>query len=113
DRDFELVLEDDSMDYDIYRLAEPMMPGDSVLFTFALSNKPNEILRNNSPVRNNGTFINNSLFPSIGYPESIELSSREARERYELPPKQRMAPPTDSTARMDNYISSDADWIEF
>ncbi|MEX2478927.1 MAG: M1 family aminopeptidase [Gracilimonas sp.] len=112
-RDFELVLEDDSMNYDIYQLDEPLMPGDSVLFSFALSNKRNEILRSNSPVRGNGTFINNSLFPTIGYPESAELSSREARERYDLPEKDRMAPPTDSTARMNNYISSDADWIDF
>ena len=112
-RDFELVLEDDSMNYDIYQLAEPLMPGDSALFTFALSNKPNEILRNHSPVRLNGTFFNNFSFPRIGYQESSELSSREARERYNLPPKPRMAPLTDSTARMNNYISSDADWIDF
>lgn len=113
DRGFELVLEDDSLNYDIFRLNEPIMPGDSVLFSFTLSNRPNEILRNNSPVRGNGTFINNFIFPRIGYQESGELSSREARERYGLPPKDRMAPPTDSTARMNNYISSDADWIDF
>ncbi len=113
DRDFELVLEDDTLNYDIYRLTEPMMPGDSLLFSFTLSNKPNEILRNNSPVRENGTFINNFIFPRIGYQESGELSSREARERYELPPKDRMAAPTDSIARMNNYISSDGDWIDF
>ncbi|MDR9419560.1 ABC transporter permease/M1 family aminopeptidase [Gracilimonas sp.] len=113
ERNFELVMEDDSMNYDIYRLNQPLMPGDSVLFTFVLSNKPNEILRNNSPVRGNGTFINNSLFPGIGYSESGELSSEEARERYDLPPKDRMPPPTDSTALQNNYISNDADWIEF
>tara|TARA_R100001143_G_C3361089_1_gene135914 strand:- start:10953 stop:14612 length:3660 start_codon:yes stop_codon:yes gene_type:complete len=113
DRGFELVLEDDTLNYDIYRLNEPMMPGDSLLFSFTLSNKPNEILRNHSPVRGNGTFINNFIFPRIGYQESGELSSREARERYELPPKDRMAAPTDSVARMNNYISSDADWIDF
>lgn len=113
DRDYELVLEDDTLNYDIYRLLEPIMPGDSLLFSFNLSNKPNEILRNHSPVRGNGTFINNFIFPRIGYQESSELSSREARERYDLPPKDRMAAPTDSTARMNNYISSDADWIDF
>jgi ABC-2 type transport system permease protein len=112
-RDFELVLKDDTLNYDIYRLAEPLMPGESVSFSFNLSNKPNELLRNNSPVRSNGTFINNFIFPRIGYQESGELSGREARERYELPPKDRMAPPTDTTARMNNYISSDADWIDF
>ncbi len=110
---FDLVLEDDSMHFDIYQLHEPLLPGDSVNFTFALSNKPNEILRNNSPILHNGTFINNSLFPSLGYQESKELSGTDARERYNLPPKERMAPPTDSTARMNNYISGDADWIEF
>lgn len=113
DRGFELVLEDDSLNYDIYRLTEPIMPGDSVLFSFTLSNRPNEILRSHSPVRGNGTFINNTMFPRIGYQQSGELSSREARERFELPQKDRMAAPTDSIARMNNYISSDADWIDF
>ncbi|TVR28123.1 MAG: hypothetical protein EA390_12825 [Balneolaceae bacterium] len=112
-RDYELVLKDGSMNYDIYQLAEPLMPGDSTLFTFTLSNRPNEILRNHSPVRGNGTFINNSMFPRIGYQGRGELSSREARERHGLPPKDRMAAPNDSIARMNNYISSDADWIDF
>ncbi len=112
-RPFELVMEDDSMNYDIYRLEKPIMPGDTLLFTFALANKPNEILRNNSPILHNGTFINNGTFPRLGYQESQELSGTDARERYGLPPKERMAPPTDSAARMNNYISNDADWINF
>lgn len=112
-RPFEWVLEDDSMNYDIYQLEEPLLPGDTVTFTFNLFNKPNEILRSNSPIRGNGTFINNTLFPRIGYQEGGELSSKEARERYDLPQKDRMASPSDSAARMDNYISSDADWIDF
>lgn len=112
-RAHEQVMEDDSMNYDIYQLAEPLLPGDSLEFTFEISNKPNEILRNNSPIRQNGTFINNMAFPRIGYQESGELTGTDARERYGLPPKDRMAPPTDSTARMNNYISGDADWIDF
>lgn len=112
-RQFELALEDDSMNYDIYRLEEALQPGDSLLFTFQLSNKPNTIFRSNSPVRNNGTFINNGIFPSIGYQEQGELVSDDARKKYGLPPKERMAPPTDSLARRDNYISNDADWIDF
>ncbi|MTI87163.1 MAG: hypothetical protein FH748_04255 [Balneolaceae bacterium] len=112
-RAFELVMEDDTMNYDIYQLAEPLQPQDSVLLTFEISNKPNEILRNNSPVLRNGTFINNRIFPRIGYQSSGELTSKDARERYDLPPKERMAPPTDSSALGDNYISNDADWIRF
>ncbi len=111
--DYDWVLEDDSMNYDIYQLAQPLAPGDSVVFTFNIKNKPNEIFRNNSPIRSNGTFINNRLFPRIGYNPESELRTEEAREKYDLPPKERMAPPTDSSALKNTYIAYDADWIDF
>lgn len=113
DRPYELVMEDDDMNYDIYQLDEALQPGDSLLFTFEVSNKPNEILRNNSPVQHNGTFINNGLLPRLGYQESGELGNVDARKKYGLPPKERMAEPTDSIARRNTYISNDADWIRF
>jgi len=109
----ELVLEDDSMNYDIYQLAEALQPGDSVVFTFNISNKPNGIFRNNSPIRANGTFVNNSLFPRIGYNPASELRGEESREKFGLPPKERMASQTDSVALQNNYIAYDADWINF
>lgn len=109
----ELVLEDDSMNYDIYQLAEALQPGDSVVFTFSISNKPNGIFRNNSPIRANGTFVNNSLFPRIGYNPASELRGEESREKFGLPPKERMASQTDSVALQNNYIAYDADWIDF
>lgn len=110
---FDLVLEDDSMNYDVYQLADALQPGDSVQFTFEISNKPNGIFRNNSPIRQNGTFVNNSLFPRIGYNPAGELRGEESRERFDLPPKERMAPPTDSVALQNTYIAYDADWIDF
>ncbi len=109
----ELVLEDDSMNYDIYQLAEALQPRDSVVFTFSISNKPNGIFRNNSPIRANGTFVNNSLFPRIGYNPASELRGEESREKFGLPPKERMASQTDSVALQNNYIAYDADWIDF
>lgn len=113
DKPYELILEDDTMNYDIFQLTEALQPGDSVTFTFEISNKPNEILRNNSPIIENGTFINNSLFPRIGYQMQGELIGDDSRERYGLAPKERMASPYDSTALKNNYISYDADWIDF
>lgn len=109
----ELVLEDDSMNYDIYQLAEALQPGDSVVFTFNISNEPNGIFRNNSPIRANGTFVNNSLFPRIGYNPASELRGEESREKFGLPPKERMASQTDSAALQNTYIAYDADWIDF
>ncbi|MCG8373388.1 MAG: hypothetical protein MI700_07640, partial [Balneolales bacterium] len=77
----ELVMEDDSMNYDIFRLGAPLAPGDSVVFNFEVYNKPNELLRNNSPILANGTFINNSIFPRIGYNDASELTGNESREK--------------------------------
>tara|TARA_R110000868_G_scaffold235273_6_gene489090 strand:+ start:38991 stop:42647 length:3657 start_codon:yes stop_codon:yes gene_type:complete len=108
-----IVLEDDSMNYDIYKLTEALQPGDSVVFNFEIWNKPNTMLRNNSPILENGTFINNGLFPRIGYNSQSELIGEESRERFGLPPKDRMPPQTDSAALQNNYISYDADWIDF
>ncbi|MEP1152447.1 MAG: M1 family aminopeptidase [Balneola sp.] len=113
ERPYQLVLEDDSMNYDIYQLEQALQPGDSVVFTFNISNKPNGVFRNNSPIRKNGTFINNSLFPRIGYNPASELTGEESREKFGLPPKERMASPTDSAALQNTYIAYDADWIDF
>jgi ABC-2 type transport system permease protein len=113
EKPFELVLEDDTMNYDIYQLEEALQPGDSIVFTFNISNKPNGIFRNNSPIRANGTFLNNTIFPRIGYNSASELQGQESREKYGLPPKERMAPPTDSVALQNTYIAYDADWINF
>ncbi|MEQ9308169.1 MAG: M1 family aminopeptidase [Balneolaceae bacterium] len=111
--DYELVMEDDSMNYDIYQLTQALQPGDSVVFNFEIWNSPNTILRNNSPILENGTFINNGLFPRIGYNPQSELIGEESREKFGLPPKDRMPPQTDSAALQNNYISYDADWIDF
>lgn len=113
EKPFKLVLEDDTMNYDIYQLENALQPGDSVVFTFNISNEPNGIFRNNSPIRANGTFVNNSLFPRIGYNPASELRGEESREKLGLPAKERMAPPTDSVALQNNYIAYDADWIDF
>lgn len=113
DKDYTLVLEDDSMNYDIFQLSNPLMPGDSVMFSFSIKNKANGIFRNNSPIRENGTFINNSIFPRIGYNPQGELRGEESRKKYDLPPKERMASPTDTAALQNSYISYDADWIDF
>ncbi|MEP1035008.1 M1 family aminopeptidase [Ekhidna sp.] len=109
----ELVMEDTTYHYDFYRLAQPMKPGDSIIFTFKMWNKPNTLLRNNSPVIANGTFVNNGIFPTFGYSESAELVDNKVREKYGLPEKERMKSPLDTTALANTYISSSADWITF
>lgn len=113
DKGYSIALEDDSMNYDIFKLDEALLPGDSITFTFEVWNKPNELLQNNSPILANGTFINNQLFPRIGYNPRSELSGVDSREKFGLPPKERMASQMDSAALQNNYISYDADWMDF
>lgn len=108
-----LVLEDTIQNFDIYHLKAPLFPGDSLSLSFTVHNKPNIILRNNSPVRKNGTFMNSRLFPSLGYSSSGELRDDETREKYELPKNDLRPYPSDSTALGNTYIASDADWIDF
>ena len=108
-----LVSKDSIYNFNIYKFAKTLLPGDSIVMSFEVKNKPNTLFKNSSPVIFNGTFINNSSFPSIGYSENGELSDDDVRKKYGLKPKERMASPTDSIARKNNYISSDADWLTF
>ena len=109
----QLVSEDSVYNFNIYKLAKTLLPGDSIVMSFEVKNKENTLFKNNSPVIYNGTFINNSSFPSIGYSENGELNDDDVRKKYGLKPKERMASPMDSIARKNNYISNDADWLTF
>ncbi len=109
----ELLSRDTVFHFDIYKLKQPLAPGESMVMKFSLQNKPNTLLTTHSPVLENGTFINNAIFPSFGYSDSGELEDNDVREKYGLGPKDRMALQTDLVARQNTYISSDSDWIQF
>lgn len=97
------------------KLQQPLQPQDSLDVTFKLKYAQHGFENGSTDmsVVNNGTFINNMLFPSIGYNADAELGENVARKKYGLLPKPRMAPITDSLARMNTYLSKDADWIRF
>ncbi|MBF8149639.1 hypothetical protein ITJ86_06995 [Winogradskyella sp. F6397] len=112
-RENALVSEDTIYHFDIYKLKQPMMPGDTMTLNFTVKNKPNTLFVSNSPVIENGTFINNmTLFPSLGY-NGGELTDDKTREKYDLPPNKLKPHPSDSTALGNTYISKDSDWIDF
>ena len=109
-----LVLEDTIHNFDIYKFDKKIHPGDTLQLTFTVESKKNSRYRQNSPVKENGTFINNfSMFPSLGYAASGELTDDKTREKYKLPKNNLRPLPTDSTALGDTYIAKDADWIDF
>jgi len=113
DRPNDLVKKDELMNLSIYELKEPLAPSDTLNFSFTMESRANTAFRINSGVQKNGTFMNNTIFPSFGYSADGELSDDKVRKKYDLPPKERMPPPTDSSALANSYISRDADWIDF
>ncbi|ARV06184.1 hypothetical protein BTO04_05470 [Polaribacter sp. SA4-10] len=109
-----LVLEDSIQNFDIYHLKEALKPGDSLTLNFTVNNKSKTWLRKNSPVIENGTFLNNfQLFPSLGYSTQGELSDDKTRKKYDLPKNDLRPHPSDSSALNNTYISKDSDWINF
>jgi ABC-2 type transport system permease protein len=110
-----LLLNDSTAHLRMYRLARPLAPGDSLQLNMTLDYRelgfPNS--GSNTDLVNNGTFMNSSYLPGIGYQEGGELSDDDVRKRNGLKPKDRQAPATDMKARQNSGLSSDADWIRF
>lgn len=110
-----MVLNDTTLCLRAYKLATPLQSGDSMRLDYRIGYMQKSWFSNDpkQDVVYNGTFINNSLLPSIGYNERQELGENEARKKFNLKPKPRMAPIDDTSAYANTYISKDADWIRF
>ncbi|MCI2229656.1 ABC transporter permease [Polaribacter sp. MSW13] len=109
-----LVLEDTVFNFDIYKFDKKIQPGDSLQLTIHVKSKENTMFEQKSPIRENGTFINNfGMFPSLGYSSGGELTDNKTRKKYDLPPNNLRPHPSDSTALGNTYISKDSDWIDF
>ena len=109
-----LVLEDTIQHFDMYHFKNQILPGDTLQLAVSVKSKKNTTYRRKSPVRENGTFINNfSMFPSLGYSSAAELTDNKTRKKYDLPKNDLRPHPTDSTALGNTYISKDSDWIDF
>ena len=110
-----VLMDDKTYGIKMIRLNTPIQPGDSIKFDFEMQYKPNGFSNGTTEteVVYNGTFFNNSYFPSFGYNASAELGSNKARKKYGMKEKPRMAKVDDSVARMNTYISNDADWIRY
>lgn len=108
------VLKDSLFGFDVFKLNNSMLPGDSLELRFTVRNKHNTFLRNNSPIIGNGTKITNKeLYPSLGYTTAYELKDNPTREKHGLPPNPLKPHPSDTTALNNHMMSRDADWIDY
>lgn len=110
-----LSIDDKESGFRLYQLSTPLNPGDSTRLEMKLNYFPKGFKNSEAgtAIVYNGTFFNSQFAPGIGYQAEGELSDDSARKKYELGKKERMANVSDSLARMNTYISNDADWINF
>ncbi len=112
-----LVFTDTVMGIEIYRLAQSLMPGDtmSMTITNAYITRGFGNSRGNTNILANGTFLNNgSILPVMGYAERFEISDRNKRNKYDLPKKKRMPELRKDCGElcMSNYLSDGkSDWV--
>jgi ABC-2 type transport system permease protein len=92
DRPARLVMADDKLGHHIYRLDEPLQPGDSLTLSFDVQFEPrgfrNTSLRKNGvgqAILENGTYFTGGALPIIGYQPRRELWGAEDRRKHGLP----------------------------
>jgi hypothetical protein len=112
----DLADQDTRMGIRHYKLKTPLAPGAETTLAFDLEQPTHGFTNSgsNTQVVYNGSFINGrSILPVIGYQENAELARDQDRKKYGLPPKERMRDRDDPEGLKSNYISNDADWIDF
>lgn len=112
----EIIVDDESLNYQIYQLEEPLEAGASLAFEVSViydkSGIENEV--SNTDIVENGTFLSNfKLIPNIGYNTDRELESKKERAEAGLPerPRQEKLHTNCSHVCQNTYISSDSDWV--
>lgn len=109
-----MVMDDSLLGYRIYRLSPALQPGDSLqmVTTSVYESRGFENQVSFDGVSQNGSFFNAGyLIPTVGYSKNSELTDRDNRKDHDLPPRDRMASISNTSAYVNNYISHDADWI--
>lgn len=110
-----LVHSNDKLNYYIYKLDKPLQPGDSIKMTFNRISKAKGFANNGKQniTHKNGTFFNNSRFPSMGYDSNRELTSNKLRKKHHLKEKQVELKMDDKNGLKRNFITPDADFVSF
>jgi ABC-2 type transport system permease protein len=112
-----IATDDKKAGYRIYRLGNPLAPGDSLTMDFTTEYHSkgfeNEVLV--TEIVQNGSFFNNAdITPQIGYQDDYEISDKSERLKKGLKEKVRMpALERNCTAHcMNTYTSNNSDWVE-
>jgi ABC-2 type transport system permease protein len=109
------VIEDPALGFYLYRLAAPLAPHERVALDFSI-NYPNPGFVNANPntdIAHNGSFIDGSYVPYVGYSQFVELTEDGTRHRHGLEKAKRLAKLEDVAARQNNADATESDWVNF
>jgi ABC-2 type transport system permease protein len=109
------VIQDPALGFYLYRLPKPLEPHGRIALDFALA-YPNPGFVNSNPngdIVHNGSFVSGSYLPFIGYFQDVQLVDDSARHRHGLQKSPGLAKLEDVAARQNNYVATDADWVNF
>jgi ABC-type transport system involved in multi-copper enzyme maturation permease subunit len=108
--------DDKRLRFRIYNLEPPMQPGESrnMQFTLRTGTRGFENSVTINGVTENGSFVNNSVAPQIGYQPRAELTEKNTRKKHGLKEKDLMpALERNCTVHCGNtYLSNNSDWVD-
>ncbi|GAB3493160.1 hypothetical protein GCM10027341_08130 [Spirosoma knui] len=102
-RQASVVVDDDQLGYHIYRLKNPLQPGDSVQMRFQVQIKPTGFSNRgvDAAIVGNGSHITNDWMPVLGYQTDRQLRTAQDRAQYGFPPRSERPSLYDVAARTD------------
>jgi ABC-2 type transport system permease protein len=115
DRLFHNTLSDKKHFYEIYKLDQPLQPGESMRMDFRASYASKGFKDGNErpELAYNGTFFDRDYFPTIGYNPNIELDEPVRRREERLGELEELAPRGDPYYSNVNLFTPDSEWITF
>lgn len=109
------TINDTILGFRAHKLKSQLLPGDSIEINYTSKYEAkgveNEV--SNTTIVDNGTFFNNAtVLPQIGYLAEYEITDKNKRKKYDLPPRERIQKLSDDPSkRMSTYISNNSDWV--
>ena len=115
DRKFHTALSAKKYFYEIYKLDEPLEPGESLRMDFRASwtSRGFKDGGERPELAYNGTFFDRDYFPTIGYSRSLELDEPTRRKEEKLGELEEMALPGDPYYSYVNLFTADSEWVTF
>ncbi|MGY2134326.1 M1 family aminopeptidase [Hymenobacter sp. HD11105] len=97
---------DNRLGHHIYRLAQPLLPGDSLQMSFQVEFAPQGFTSQGvaTAVMDNGTYFTNAdWLPALGYQPGRELGGERPRRGQGLPPRPAAPSPRLASARLNRF----------